>query len=77
MLVRVLNLLGKVGLFVASVIISEHELCTKGTITGLTLIPILCLVIWMGAEMVVHDLKEMKDDDMLAPDDSEAEDDVW
>ena len=61
----------------ATIALSEYELHTKGTITGLTLLPVLGLIVMFGAIMVIDDLREMRADDLLAPDESEAEDDEW
>ena len=58
-------------------IISSYEIETKGTITGLSLLPLLGLLLWYAFVLVKSDAKELKRLEEGAPDEEEAEDDEW
>lgn len=54
-----LKLAAVAALAVAFVVLFIYELVTTGTISGLTLIPVLVAVLWSAARTVKEDMKDM------------------
>lgn len=55
-----LILLGIIVLAVATAVLAITEVRGTGTISGLTLIPILAGLVWFGGSMMVKDIKSFK-----------------
>ena len=58
---EVLTMLGVVAILISIVVLAAIEMFNTGTISGITLAPVLVGLIWFVAKMVANDIKSFKE----------------